>query len=183
MNISKKWTVIVLVAIVLFAFGKYNEYQKGKSKREETQEESEINVNDKAIKGLMPVDIYMNLEKKGYQITKNHSAEYGNIINCKNSDSGIDYIVDVYGDNENPVLEVRATASLNGMDSEKKIIAVKPFIKYISSIPYEGSNPSKISDWLEKNFDNNGASIIVSDVKFTLNAPTKFVRMLNIQKS
>lgn len=187
-KLSNKWKIIIVFALVLLAFGKYNESQKNnqntviKDSKSESVNISE-NSNDTSIKGLMPVDIYLNLENKGYTITKNHSLEYGDLINCKNSSAGIDYLVNISGNNQNPVEQVRASATINGLEPTKQIIAAKPFIKYISSIQYEGNDANKVAEWIEKNFDNDKSTIEVSNVKFTINAPTKFVRMLSIQKS
>ncbi|EKT3967142.1 hypothetical protein [Flavobacterium psychrophilum] len=185
MTISKPLKTGIIVVLAFIGLAVFSRLTKAKPNEANKTENPNIekNIVDTSIKGLMPVDIYLNLEKKGYAITKNHSLEYGDLINCKNSSAGIDYVVDISGNNENPVEEVRATATINGTEPTKLIIATKPFIKYISSVQYEGSEANKVAEWIEKNFDNDKSTIEVSKVKFTISAPTKFVRILSIQKN
>lgn len=131
---------------------------------------------------LKPVDVYLNLEKQGFTTTKNFSSDYGNSWDCKSSSAGIDYTVNVFSDDVNSVERVRATAMLNG-NEDKEIIATKPFLKYVASVPFEGNDPAKFADWLDKNFNNDKQSLNISDVKFTIYAPTKLLRMLDIEKA
>ena len=137
---------------------------------------------DNKIPELKPVDVYLNLEKQGFTTTKNLSSEYGNSWDCKSSSAGIDYHVNVFSDDVNSVERVRATAMLNGIE-DKQIIATMPFLKYVASVPFEGNDPAKFAEWLDKNFDNDKQSLTISDVKFTIYAPTKLLRMLDIEKA
>jgi hypothetical protein len=129
---------------------------------------------------LKPADVYLNLEKQGFTTTKNFSSEYGNSWDCKSSSAGIDYTVSVFSDDVNSVESVKATAMLNGGE-DKQIVATKPFLKYVASVPFEGNDPTKFAEWLDKNFNNDKQSLIISDVKFTIFAPTKLLRMLVIE--
>lgn len=138
--------------------------------------------SDNKIPGLKPVDVYLNLEKRGFTTTKNFSSEYGNSWDCKSSSAGIDYSVNVFSDDVNSVERVRATAMLNG-NEKKQIIATKPFLKYVASVPFEGNDPAKFAGWLEKNFNKDKQSLTISAVKFTIYAPTKLLRMLDIEKA
>jgi ABC-type uncharacterized transport system auxiliary subunit len=137
---------------------------------------------DNKIPELKPVDVYLNLEKQGFTTEKNFSSEYGNSWDCKSSSAGIDYHVNVFSDDVNSVERVRATAMLNGSE-DKQIVATKPFLKYVASVPFEGNDPAKFAEWLDKNFNNDKQFLTISNVKFTIYAPTKLLRMLDIEKA
>jgi len=147
-----------------------------------TETNSVANKTGNKIPELKPVDVYLNLEKQGFTTTKQFSSEYGNSWDCKNSSAGIDYIVNVFSDDVNSVERVRATAMLNGNEN-KQIIATKPFLKYVASVPFEGNDPAKFAEWLDKNFNKDKQSLTISDVKFTIYAPTNLLRMLDIEKA
>lgn len=136
---------------------------------------------DKAVTGLMPSDIYLNLEKKGYTTSKEISGNEGNSWRCIKKDFATEYDVQLFSASGINVEEMRATASLTGQEN-KNISSVKPFIKYISSFEYEGSDPDKVAQWIDNNFDVDGATITVGVAKFTLNG-NKFNRVISIEKA
>jgi hypothetical protein len=80
------------------------------------------------------------------------------------------------------VEEVKISATLTGLDN-KNILAVKPFLKYISTVQYKGSDVNKVTQWVEDNFNNDKAYIIIGQAKFSIFAPTKFTRMVMIEKA
>ena len=61
----------------------------------------------------------------------------------------------------------------------KHIDAGKFFIKYISSLPYDGSNNVAAVNWVERHYYHS-ADTIIGNVQFSLKAPSKFARMLTI---
>ncbi len=189
---SKGWKLGGTIFVALLVLGAVNnkndrtlqtsDTPNNKTKDNTEQPKATEKKADKKIPGLTPVDVYLNLEKQDFETDKNFSSDYGNSWDCKKSYAGIDYTVNIYSsDNVTTVERVRATAMLNGQAS-KTIIATKPFIEYISSIPYEGNEPNKVAEWLNKNFNNDKQSITISNVKFTIYAPTKMVRILDIEK-
>ncbi len=136
--------------------------------------------SDKNIPGLQPVDIYLNLEKQGFVTDKHYSTEFGNSWDCKNSSTGIDYVVSVFSSDISSVETLKATAMLTGQE-DKGIEATKPFLKYIASVPFEGNDPAKVAEWIEDNFDKDKQTLVVSNVRFTIYAPTAFMRMLRVE--
>ncbi len=181
MALPKKLKVVVYVILFIIAFGLFNRITKDDSK-EPKQTEIAVVAPDNSIKGIMPVDVYLNLEKAGYNIDKQLSSKDGCFWTCTYSEAGIDYYVRVSSTTSSTVEEIRVMGSLNGSEPTKKIISVKPFLKYIASVPYEGSNPQKVAEWLENNFNKNGSTIDISGVRFTLNFSSKFGRVINIEK-
>ena len=61
----------------------------------------------------------------------------------------------------------------------KHIEAGKYFIKYISSLPYDGSNNVAAVNWIDKHFDHS-ADTIIGNVQFSLKAPSNYARLLII---
>lgn len=132
------------------------------------------------IPGLQPVDVYLNFEKQGFETKKSLGGDYGSSWVSTSSEIGIDYTVEVYSEKDiTKVSSVKATALLNG-SVEKDITAVKPFIKYASSLPYTNADPSKAAQWIEDNFNNDKASTVIGGVKFEIFSPTQLVRIMRI---
>lgn len=133
------------------------------------------------IPGLMPVDVYLNMEKQGFKTTKTFSAEYGNLWESKYDDNEINYSVSTFSKDTSSVESVKATATLVNMN--KSILASKQFFIFVSSVPYEGSNPNQIGKWIEDNFNMDKATMTISKVKFTIYVPTKSARILTIERA
>jgi hypothetical protein len=134
----------------------------------------------KYITGLSPVDVYLNMEKQGFKTEKQLGGEYGNSWTSKHSSAGIDYTVDVFSSNIDNVESVRATAIIDVVN--KKIIATQQFFQFVSSLPYENAKPEEATKWVANNFNEDKASTIIGDVKFTIYAPSLAVRMLGMEK-
>lgn len=137
--------------------------------------------SSKYINGLAPVDVYLNMEKKGFTTSKNLGGEYGNSWTNIKSYAGIDYTVETFSSNIQNVKSVKATAIIDV--NRKQIIATQQFFIFLSSLPYENSDPYKAGEWVKDNFDNDKASTIIGDAKFTIYAPTAAARMMTIEKA
>jgi len=135
----------------------------------------------KNIPGANPVDVYLNLEKKGFKVDKQLGSGSCSWL-CTKQESGLSYTVNVLSEKPTQIQQVAITAALDGSESDKLIIATKPFIKWVSSFPYEGQDVQKLASWIENNFDRNGASITIGAVQFTMSAPNKSTRQLNAVK-
>jgi hypothetical protein len=144
----------------------------------ETKALSEISTA-KGIIGMSPVDVYLDLEKKGYAIDKQYIPNEGTMYNCDKKEFAITYNVRMFKNENDLVEEVRIAASITGQDN-KSIVAVKPFLKYISTVSYEGSDTSKITQWIEENFNKESASIVIGKAKFTLSG-NKFSKVVQIE--
>lgn len=133
------------------------------------------------IMGLSPVDVYLNMEKQGFVTEKRLSSEYGNFWISTESVPGIDYRVETYSSNVNNVENVRASAIVDL--SQKYISATQQFFVFISSLPYNGADPQRAGRWIQDNFNNDKATIVIGDARFTIYAPTSACRMINIEKA
>ena len=138
-----------------------------------------VSAQTKPIPGLVPTDVYLNMEKQGFKTAKQIGNEYGNNWTSTLSASGIEYIVSTYSNKTTTVLSVKATAILH--DVSKQIVSTKQFFKYIGSLPFTGNNPTKIANWLDSNFNIKGSTIVVSGVVFTLLCPSNYSRILTIE--
>ena len=134
----------------------------------------------KVIPGLMPADVYLNLEKQGFTTEKQFSSEYGNTWISKKEVEGISFVVTTYSSETENVENVKATATIDS--SVKEIVATESFIGYIASLPFENSKPKETMQWVKDNFNNDKASTTVGSVKFTIYAPTEVVRMIIVEK-
>jgi hypothetical protein len=143
---------------------------------------ADVVVIEKGIEGMSPVDIYLDLEKKGYTIDKQYEPNSGTLYYCDKKDYAITYNVTMFKNTNDLVEEVKISATLTGLDN-KNILAVKPFLKYISTVQYKGSDVNKVTQWVEDNFNNDKAYIIIGQAKFSIFAPTKFTRMVMIEKA
>jgi hypothetical protein len=133
------------------------------------------------INGLAPVDVYLNMEKQSFKTEKQLGGEYGNLWISTISYEGMDCRVETFSSNINNVESVRATAMID--IASKEIIAAKQFIQFVATLPYENAKPEDAVNWIDKNFDNDKASIIIGDAKFTIQAPSVAVRVLLIEKA
>lgn len=184
-TIPKNLKIAIGVIAALVAVSQFNKYEVQKKLDAELKESSLIvepeKPIDNSIKGLMPVDIYLNLENKGYSVDKQITSKEGCFWTCTKSEAGLDYYVRVASMNTSLVDEVRISATINGSEPNKQIIAVKPFLKYVSSFQYQGSDANKVANWIEENFNKEKSVLEVSGVQFTINA-SKFNRVINVVK-
>jgi hypothetical protein len=134
----------------------------------------------KFIPGIKPYDIYGNFEKKGFTTDKQITADGSFFTNESNTD-GILYNVGTSCLNSaSEVSEIRLSATRVDPQFNKEI-DMKAFLKFGCSIPYDNSDQEKVNQWIEENYFKDKANIIISGVKFTLFAPTEFVRTIQIE--
>ncbi|HLP47034.1 MAG TPA: hypothetical protein VK469_13870 [Candidatus Kapabacteria bacterium] len=138
-------------------------------------------IASKYILGLTPPDVYLNMEKQGFKTEKQFNSEYGNLWTSTSKIEGIEYRVETFSSDVNNVENVRATAMVDA--TQKNIIAAQQFLKFVSSLPYESAEPQKAIKWVEDNYNNDKASVIIGDVRFILGAPSSAVRMLTLEKA
>lgn len=133
------------------------------------------------IPGLAPVDVYMNMEKQGFTTEKLFDAEYGNSwISTKQFD-GLDCRVSAFSTNTSNVVSVRATAMIDVVNKEPA--SSQLFIRFVSTLPYEGADPQKAQQWVVNNFDKHQADTVIGGAKLTMLAPSRAVRELLIEKN
>lgn len=167
-NTFKHIASAFVVGIFLFlAFGSNNDDKESDS--------------EKFINGLAPVDVYLNMENRGFSTKKSSSKDWGNTWTNKMTSAGIEYTVETYSSNTKNVERVRATAMIDA--GRKDIVEAQQFFIFLSSLPYENSAPQVAGQWIQDNYDNDQASTIIGDAKFTIYAPSVVVRMMIIEKA
>ena len=177
---------IILISIIVLSWlvsSNETETKKpvitGSSKNKDSAPTEIVKAKSQLIPGLMPVDVYLNMEKQGFTTehifdTENNFYEW----TCKHSVEGLDFRVEVSGNKVDNVNFVRATAMID--PAFKKSEAAMPFIKFVSSLPYEGSIPTKAVQWVEENFNTHQAKTTIGGVKFEIFAPTVGARIIVI---
>lgn len=125
-------------------------------------------VTSKNIPNIKPVDIYLNLTNKGFKKDGPNQVESTYIWNLSNKVGNTNYNVAIHSENNvNSVKSVQGSVMYldNSFDPRE-------FLSYISSLPYAGSNPAIVKNWIYKNFYSvkQGApiSLKVGDVYFLL---------------
>jgi hypothetical protein len=136
--------------------------------------------NPKAISGMMPVDVYLNMEKQGFTTDKQLGGEYGNLWLCTKKTDEIDFEVKCFSHDVSSVETVRADAMITG---SKRPEALENFITMCATFPYTSAKPDDAKEWVVKNFNNNKATTVINGVRFTIYSPTRFVRMLELEKA
>lgn len=181
-TISKEWKIgITIVAALLFLISiasKDNSKTEYVTKEEKPIEETIIKT--KHIPGITPVDVYLSFEKIGFttekQISSNGSFWFNDLeekgLTCNVRTSCED------GVNEVDHIRLNITRSNPQFNNIK---SMKPFLKYGCSIPFDGNDPEKVNNFIDENYYNDKAKFVISGVKFTIFAPTEFVRMIDIE--
>lgn len=141
---------------------------------------SEAIVNENAISGLMPVDVYLNMEKEGFSTNDTYNAEYGCSWENSKEINGIQYRVLTFSNDASSVETITASAIVY---PPKTIEASKYFFNFISSLRYDNANPQIASKWISDHFYDRKSSTVIGGVKFTLDCPTKFSRILFLEKN
>lgn len=172
----KKKILLIIIAVlaVFWIIGKF--IKKDETPKKETNKTEKKTESKKVIPGSVPVDVYLNLEKKGFKIDKQFSPDF-KIWECTKSEAGLDYNVKVYSEDLNTIQAVRVTAATNGKEI-KNIEAVKPFMIWISSLQYKGSDVPKLQKWISDNFNKDKATTTIGNVKYSIYASSPYIRTI-----
>lgn len=109
------------------------------------------------IPGVMPVDVYLNLENEGFSTTKelNPCCSW---FSVKGDMSSVRYLAEVYGNSASSFYRVNASVTTT-IDKNTNAIA-RPFFGYIATLNYSGSKPDDARKWVEKNIGKKAKTII-----------------------
>lgn len=136
------------------------------------------NDDPKAIKGLEHSDLYLNLKDKGFTDESNVTDLGVSHISQKES-FGAKYQVSSIGTSK---YLYGYTASVTADYDLSKNIDANQFLQFVTTLPYDGSQPEVIRLWVENNYNETSKDTIIGGVKFELKAPTKFTRLLQVSK-
>jgi hypothetical protein len=179
---KKTFLIIAAVLFVLLIATIFTDEEKeNKTETADKTSSQPVEAEGKHIPGILPYDVWGNFKDKGFVSEKSINTN-GSYWTNYLDENGIRYDVRTYCENGvNHVDNVRLSATINTAD--KNTDALKAFLKFGCSIPFDGNDPQKIADFIDNNYNNDKASIIISNVKFTIYAPTKFARMIEIESN
>lgn len=188
-SLARGISLIILLVVAGVNMEKPNEEKTKVTLTQPKQEKpNEIQVNEvvqvkpksKVIPGLAPVDVYGNFENKGFTIDEKIGAKTASWT-CFQQEDGIEYTAEVYAtDNVGKVNSVEYTA-LRTTPERNSVEAMKAFLKYGASLPYDAADPSKVAQFIEDNYYTNESSVVVNGVKFTLYVPSDYSRILSVE--
>lgn len=167
--------ILLFASVVIFFVATGDNTSSSSPLTEESQSQQHIQY----IPGLSPSDVYLNMEKRGFNTEKSFDSENGNLWSSRYSVTGINYSVETFSYNTKGVVSVRASAmvDVNGKD----IVSTKQFFQLVSTLPYTNASPEQASSWVDKNFNSDQATTQIGGVTFTMIAPSPYVRMLRIE--
>lgn len=130
------------------------------------------------IPGLAPVDIYLNLEGKGFTTDKRYGKEQ-HTFECKEQTGAYLNTASITipaGQGADQVTVVNAMHQ-NYSEASTDALAVG-FLGYCATLPYDGAEPAKARAWVEANLGKN-VSAVFGGVKFELfaNGRTRILRL------
>jgi len=129
------------------------------------------------IPGIMPVDVYLNYDKRGFK-TKKIYNQGGNLFESKLRDDGVEYSVTAFSRVNHKVESITGLAMIKEFHNYASDL--KPFIELLTTLPIKNFDNSAAKSWLTKNYNNHQATYTdkQSQVKLTMIAPTKWMREL-----
>lgn len=146
------------------------------------------------IPGILAADIKVNLEQSwklkftGPRSVPN-SKEYLDDGKVTDPDTGVELSCTITEDIATKVkyatFRVDGTGVAGLLPAERFLAVSKGFLGYCSTLPYDGSDPDKAKEWIEKNIGNAnqpGKSITttIGNVEFKL-AGGKYIRLLSMR--
>lgn len=138
--------------------------------------------SNKYIAGLSPNVVYSNLTDIGFSNDREFN-EYGKMWTCSKADDGLKCKVVIFSPEAvDKVQSVTATIMVDPL-SGKEVKSGLNYLQFVASIPYTMSDPDKAASWVSENIDSNDATTTIGDVKFTISAPSDFVRILGIEQT
>lgn len=104
--------------------------------------------SEKTIPGIMPVDVYLALEKEGFSTAKELSpccTWYSSL----GGNSPIIMTAETHGNSPSSVYRINARV-VTTIDKNTKEVA-KPFMGFLATLQYSGSQPELAREWVETN--------------------------------
>lgn len=108
------------------------------------------------IPGLMPADVYLSLEEKGFTTDKQYNVE-GSRFMCRRDEGGCTWSGQIYAPKGNSTKISVIVGLMQNQTGEpaKTTEWSKPFLTYMASLPYEGSTPAEAAAWVGANIGKN----------------------------
>lgn len=130
------------------------------------------------IPGLAPQDVYLNLEKKGFECSEPELMRPEDEVRwtCERREAEGEYVVEISSKDANSVrlLEAKVTS----YDPARADALAGDFLGYLARVPYEGAQPKEAKAWVENNVGSK-ASAEFGGVSYTLGgkAGSRFLKL------
>lgn len=147
-----------------------------------TRDSSDIKSDENAqyIVGLNPVDVYLSLKERGFSVDTDYDITNGTMWTCKYNAKGLDFTVTIFSPHD--VDKAQSVRLAIMADPHANLNAGKKIAAFVATAPYDSADRDKARQFVENNYNNDKASIIIGDACFTVYAPSALARMLDIQK-
>lgn len=122
---------------------------------------------------LTAVDVYGNLENKGFTCEKRSMSQAPIYLvwTCKDSASDYDFTVEIFAGNSMQIYAINTTA-LN-FTSKTNTIVSGDFLSFMATLPYKDAKPTEAKDWVKNNIESHDKSTVISNVKFSIYGEAK----------
>ena len=105
--------------------------------------------------GLYASDIYINLRNMDFACSGPRRMKHFDLVKweCKKEEGSTSYVVEIEGNAPNEITLIQATGQNYGRKSTNS--ALRPFLGYVASTPYDGASQLQARDWAHKNIGAN----------------------------
>jgi len=142
-----------------------------------------VSIHAENIPGLMPVDVYLNLEAKGFTTEKKlaggTSQQFSEFI-CRKEEGLGSFTATAYSPKESvsKVAVVSAVVQTAGVSEGEMNALASSFLGFIASLPYQGSEPAAARAWVAATVGQKKEKVF-GGVKFQLfaNGATRILRI------
>jgi hypothetical protein len=139
------------------------EAEAAKDRLKATFEQAEKRVEaTPVIPGMLAVDVYLNLEEKGFKTHKEFNAGAAQML-CQKMDADGLYLVGIQCAGASKVIAVEATVE----PSTPITSDAREFLAYIATLPYDGAKPEAARSWVKSHFGQT-ATTQIGGVQFHL---------------
>lgn len=115
------------------------------------------------IPDIVAADIYLGLEKEGFEKTYHNNNEW--LYEKKGSEKYF-FAVSIVGDSPQNIIAIKATCQTYNQESPEDI--GKGLFLYLASIPYKNAKTATAADWISKNLSSSDVSTNISGVNFSI---------------
>lgn len=129
-----------------------------------------------SFKGITAATIYESLKSRGFSVDKQFGSD-AFYVNCSRADANTSEEVRIYGFSPSELNEIKATfTKYNGKNIDEEASFL---LGFISTIPYEGSQPDSAKNWVIQNISKNGSTtqIGVATIEVYAKEKTRTIRI------
>lgn len=117
------------------------------------------------IPGVMPVDVYLNLEQRGFTTRRDHST--GNMV-CYSKRDFRDHFVNAETYCVGFAKIHRVVMTVINPSSRGTSEKASTHLEFLATLPYQGSVPDEAVKWVRANIDKKLASTTIGTVRFEI---------------